>query len=110
MEVNAYDAQGKKLGVELIGNVTGNRYENVVVGNGRLLDGIEEALIGAELNETIKVECQVPEIYPLAGDKQGENITFEITPVGITGKWQAKERSESEAEKAYQDAEGQCLE
>lgn len=105
MEVNAYDAQGKKFGVELIGNVTGNRYENVVVGNGRLLDGIEEALIGAELNETIKVECQVPEIYPLAGDKQGENITFEITPVGITGKWQAKERSESEAEKAYQDAE-----
>lgn len=98
MEVEAYDESGDKLGIELIGNATGNSYDDVVVGGGRLLEGIDEALIGAKLGDTVEVVCSIPENYPIAGEYQGQKITFCLKPVRIVGTWQEKNSDDEKKE------------
>lgn len=97
MEVEAYDENGEKLGIDLIGNATGNSYDDVVVGSGKLLEGIDEALLGAKLGDTVEVVCRIPENYPIAGEYQGKDITFKLKPVRFVGVW--KEETGEDAKK-----------
>ena len=101
MKVTAYDAEENKLGESYIGNVTGNKYENVVVQDGKLLDGIKDALIGCEVGNTVTVTCNIPEDYLMAGDYAGQDITFELQPTAIVEKWQPKEKTETEESMDY---------
>lgn len=101
MKVTAYDAEENKLGESYIGNVTGNKYENVVVQDGKLLDGIKDALIGCEVGNTVTVTCKIPEDYLMAGDYAGQDITFELQPTAIVEKWQPKEKTETEESMDY---------
>lgn len=104
MEVEAYNENGDQLDEEFIGNVTGNTYENVVVGGGKLLEEIDEALIGTKLGDTVEVVCKIPEKYPIAGEYQGKNITFRLKPICIAGIWQ-EENGYGEKRQNYLDAE-----
>lgn len=88
LDIYAYDEDGKEIGIDYLGNASGHIYENIVVQDGKLLDGIVDALVDTQIGDTVEVACKIPEDYMMAGDNAGHVITFKLTPVEIIGKWQ----------------------
>ena len=43
LDIYAYDEDGKEIGIDYLGNASGHIYENIVVQDGKLLDGIVDA-------------------------------------------------------------------
>ena len=107
LDIYAYDEDGKEIGIDYLGNATGHTYENVIVQEGKLLDGIADALSGTQIGETVEVTCEIPEDYQMAGDNAGHKITFKLTPIEIVGTWNSEysDYTEQERDSAYNNAE-----
>ncbi len=107
LDIYAYDEDGKEIGIDYLGNASGHIYENIVVQDGKLLDGIVDALVDTQIGDTVEVACKIPEDYMMAGDNAGHVITFKLTPVEIIGKWHSdfSDYTAQECDSAYNNAE-----
>lgn len=81
-----YDAyiDGEALPDRVKNTYYGDVY-TVVIGSGRMIDGIEESMIGKSPGDTVVFEWTVPDTYLPALKYAGETITFEFYIRGITG-------------------------
>ena len=78
--IETYDEDGDYIANEV--SMTGTTVRNIVIGTGAMVDGIEKALIGAEVGETVEVICDFPDDYQsnLYADK---TCTLKIEITGI---------------------------
>jgi len=76
------DRSGKYLGLGYAGNYDNSDY-TFELGQGKYLNEIEDALIGAKLGDTVKITCTIPEDYLPAPEYQGQELDFYITPFSI---------------------------
>lgn len=51
----------------------------IVLGSGRLIDGFEEGLYGAEIGKTVSLNLEFPDPYPNNEEVAGKPVTFEVT-------------------------------
>ncbi len=92
--VRIRDHTGEYLGTGYIGNYNDSEY-TFELGQGRYLDEIEEALIGAKLYNTVKVVCRIPDNYLPALKYQGTDLEFFITPLKINGNIKSEKKYSS---------------
>jgi len=81
-QVKIKDPSGNYLRTGYLGNYENSDY-TFELGSGQYLDGIEEALIGAELGRTIIVRCIIPRGYLPAIKYEGQELEFHIMPFRI---------------------------
>lgn len=85
VNIEVYDDKGVKLDTRYIGNYKSNIYKNVIVGENVLINEIYKKLIGAKLNNTYEVVCEIPKDYENLQEFKKKKLTFLITPLEITG-------------------------
>lgn len=81
-----YDAyiDGEALPDSVKNTYYGDVY-NVVIGSGRMIDGIEESMVGKSPGDTVIFEWTVPDTYLPAKEYAGKSIMFEFHIQSITG-------------------------
>lgn len=95
-----YDAyiDGEPLPDKVKNTYYGDVY-SVVIGSGRMIDGIEESMIGKAPGDTVTFEWTVPDTYLPARQYAGQTITFEFYIRSITGYVDIEHLTQEESEK-----------
>ncbi len=73
------DFVGTVDGVEFEGGSTQGMGADLTLGQGRMIPGFEEGIIGREVGETFDVDVTFPEVYENNPDLAGKDAVFKIT-------------------------------
>lgn len=77
--------KGDTVNISFKGTMNGEEFEggtsesyDLTLGDGEMIEGFEEAVIGKNVGDTVTVDLVFPEDY-IDGEVAGQNVTFEIT-------------------------------
>lgn len=100
-------ASGDKVSIDYVGKIDGKTFQNgsatgytLTIGEGTLVDGFEEQLVGHKAGDKFTISVTFPEKYEQNTALQGKQAEFDIT---LNGIYEAPELTEDYVKKNFSD-------